>query len=124
MASKPKLFRPGHARDRTEQNREYDARRGSARSRGYTSAWDKAARAYLAAHPLCAYCGLVDQVAAAECVDHLYPQRVYPETFWRSEWWVPSCHACHNGYKQGVERKGLAALDALAVRLGRPVRPR
>lgn len=115
------MFRPSHARERAELNQDYDRHRGSARQRGYTAAWDKAAAAHLRSHPLCIYCALVDRVTPATCVDHLYPQRQFPDVFWRSEWWGSSCAECHSGFKQRVERRGRAALDALARRLDRPV---
>lgn len=121
LANRPRQFRPGHVRPRAEANREYDRHRGSARERGYTSAWDKAAKAHLQQQPLCVYCQLVEVVRVATCVDHLYPQRQFPGTFWRSEWWCSSCKECHDGFKQSVERRGRAALDALAQRLGLPL---
>lgn len=120
MPSAPRSF-GGATRGRQETNREADARRGSARDRGYTTRWDKARAGYLRHHPLCAYCSLDDRTEPATLVDHLYPQQVYRDTFWRTEWWVPSCKACHDGMKQATERKGKPALDRLAARLGRPV---
>lgn len=116
----PTLRGPGQP-TRQEAKRESDKRRGSARDRGYDSRWDKASASHRRAHPLCEYCGLVDQVTAATLIDHLYPHRQYDGVFWRKEWWVSSCDDCHNGYKQALERRGRLALDDLARRLGRPV---
>lgn len=120
MPTMPPTFRPAHLASRREQNRSADARRGSARQRGYTTAWDKAARGHLARHPLCRYCALVDQVAAAELVDHLYPHKGDQALFWNRDYWVSSCGPCHDGFKQRVERRGRLALDDLARRLGLP----
>lgn len=69
--------------------------------------------------------GNVDLDSAATVVDHLYPHRVYDADrsrglFWRSDLWVASCKACHDGMKQRVEAMGTAAIDTLARRLGRP----
>jgi hypothetical protein len=121
MPSRPSTFRPHGQRSKAERDKEADVRRGSARERGYSRAWDKAAKGHLRHHPLCVYCALQDVVAAAELVDHLYPHRVYPDIFWRTEWWCSSCTTCHSGFKQGLERQGKAALDRLAHRLGLPV---
>ncbi len=40
--------------------------------------------------------------------------------FWLSVLWVSCCRSCHSGFKQSVERRGPAAIDALALRLGLP----
>jgi len=126
MPVMPPSFRPRGTPSRVERERASDDRRGSARERGYDGRWDKARRAYLAVHPVCEYCGLEGRVQAADLVDHLYPHRVYDPRrteglFWRSEYWVACCKACHDGPKQRIEASGPAALDALASRLGRPV---
>lgn len=121
MPTRPPTFRPNGVRTKTERDREHDQRRGSAASRGYTWRWAKAAKTFLAREPLCRYCALQgNPVTAATCVDHLYPQQQFPALFWRTDLWVPSCQTCHNGFKHAIERQGLAALDALARRLGLP----
>lgn len=120
MPKRPPSFRPHSQPTRKDQNRAYDLRRGSARDRGYGTAWDKAARAFLRENPLCAYCELRGKVAASELVDHLYPHKGDQDIFWAVRWWVAACTTCHSGFKQQVERQGKAALDALAHRLGRP----
>ncbi len=127
MPQRPALFRPHGSKPKAEAEREADARRGSARDRGYDTRWDKARRGYLAAHPVCEYCRLdgvitplLDRPMEA-VVDHLYPHRGDKDLFWRSEWWVASCKSCHDGMKQRAEWIGRPALDALARRLGRPI---
>jgi 5-methylcytosine-specific restriction protein A len=122
MPTAPTTFRPHGERTKVQRDREADERRGSARDRGYTTAWTKAAKAYLHQHPLCGYCELAGDVTPATAVDHLYPHRGDRELFWKSCWWVSTCAACHSGFKQSIERRGRAALDALAHRLGRPGR--
>ena len=65
-----------------ETRRDYDQRRGSAAARGYDHIWQRASRAYLAAHPVCELCG--NQLASL--VDHIVPlraggARLDPENF-------------------------------------------
>lgn len=120
MANMPRRFRPPGQPDRRAQNREADHRRGSARERGYTSAWDRASVGHLKASPLCLYCALADEVEPAALTDHLYPHRGDQGVFWNRTYWVSCCKPCHDGFKQRVERQGRFALDDLAARLGLP----
>ena len=126
MATKPKRFHPRGQGTPQQRAREADARRGSARARGYTAEWDKASAYRLAEHPLCEYCaiGAFGEIrdSAADLTDHLFPHRGDRELFWQTQWWVSCCTACHSGPKQALERLGLAAITALAKRLGRPIR--
>ena len=115
----PAAFRPA-GRSRADVAQEYEQARGSASQRLYGRAWRKASRAHLHASPLCRYCELDGRVTAASLVDHLYPHRGKRWLFWLRPYWVSSCAPCHSGFKQAVERKGKAALDALARRLGLP----
>lgn len=117
MPRKPPTFRPDGL-SQAERDRAYDRQRGSASRRLYGAAWDKAAKAHLDASPLCRYCELRDQVVAASLVDHFWPHRGDRVLFWRRAFWVSSCASCHSGMKQAVERAGIAALTALAARLG------
>lgn len=123
MPSMPPTHRPAGDLSRREANRSYDKRRGSARSRGYTAAWDKASSGHLKRSPLCRYCALVEEVRSADLTDHLYPHRGDRDLFWNRTYWVSACNDCHNGFKQRVERRGRLALDDLARRLGLPTLP-
>ncbi|RZJ19112.1 MAG: HNH endonuclease [Brevundimonas sp.] len=123
MPSLPPTFRPANAVTRRDTNRASDARRGSARERGYTSAWDRASRGHLRSSPLCRYCELIDEVTAATLTDHLYPHRGDQALFWNRTYWISCCKPCHDGFKQRLERQGRMALDNLAVRLGLPPLP-
>ncbi len=120
----PGTFRPAGARTRSEVKREADGRRGSARERGYTTAWDRAAKRYLREHPLCEYAQAETppRIVAAELVDHLYPHRGDQDLFWDEANWVATTKDFHDGPKQAAERAGKPAIDALARRLGRPTR--
>lgn len=84
-------------------NRGYDRHRGSARARGYTTAWDKARKAYLAEHPLCRICQAQNHVRAATVVDHIIPHRGDQELFWDRTNWQPLCAEHHNRTKQRQE---------------------
>lgn len=69
-------------------------RRGSARARGYTRAWDRL-RNYHAVHePLCRHCAARGEVKALDEVDHIVPIRVGgapldPKNL------QSLCHQCH-----------------------------
>jgi 5-methylcytosine-specific restriction protein A len=124
MAVRPPTFRPPAARSKREREQAADARRGSARARGYDGRWDKASATHRRRNPFCQYCeaGAFGPhcVAAAELTDHLYPHRTFAGIFWRTEWWVSCCATCHAGPKQTAEREGLAALHRLADLLALP----
>lgn len=125
MPIMPPVFRPNGVRTKRERDRAADARRGSARARGYDSRWDKAARGHRLRHPLCRYCevgawGDAPRVTPAALTDHLYPHRRFAGVFWLKIFWVSSCSDCHDGPKQAIERQGRTALDALARLLGLP----
>jgi 5-methylcytosine-specific restriction enzyme A len=120
MPQMPPTFRPAGNISRREANRSYDARRGSARERGYSARWDRASAGHLRNHPLCRYCDLVGEVTAATLTDHLYPHRGDQAVFWNCDYWISCCKPCHDGFKQRIERQGRMALDNLAARLGLP----
>lgn len=67
-----------------------EARRPSARERGYTTAWDKEAKAFLAAFGQCTSCG-----APATVVDHVTPHKGDQRLFWDRRNWQPLCASCH-----------------------------
>lgn len=97
---------------------EDNAKRGTAHERGYTSAWVKARRYYLQAHPLCVYCQREGIIQAATVVDHIKPHRLKDaidsgnvtsikmaqELFWDSKHnWQSLCATHHNRTKQAEE---------------------
>lgn len=120
MVTRPRVFRPAAQQSRQQQNREADQRRGSARERGYSRAWDLASKGHVRNDPLCRYCLLIGEHRAATLTDHLYPHRRFEGVFWIKTYWISCCDDCHVVFKQRIERKGKAALDALAIRLGLP----
>lgn len=80
------------------------AERLSARERGYTSAWERARKTYLAAHPLCVMCEQHGRLTAARVVDHIVPHRGDKSLFWARSNWQPLCTPCHSRHKQRIER--------------------
>jgi 5-methylcytosine-specific restriction endonuclease McrA len=117
----PPVFRARGGQTKREREKEHDAVRGSASQRGYDHRWSKASASHLRDNPLCAYCQLDDRITGATLTDHLYPHKQFEGVFWKREWWVASCAPCHNGMKQTAERRGKAAIDRLAARLGLPI---
>lgn len=81
------------------RNRRHDARRPTARQRGYSTDWEKARLEWLAYHPSCNMCG-----APATLVDHVKPHRGGKKLFWDWRNWQSLCAPCHNRHKQKQER--------------------
>ena len=54
----------------------------SADGRGYGSAWRRASKAFLQAHPLCEECKKQDKYVKATVVDHVIPRRGDEDLFW------------------------------------------
>lgn len=75
-----------------------DARRPSARARGYNTRWDKARASFLLSHPRCVRCG-----AEATVVDHITPHRGDQALFWDCKNWQSMCGRCHSSTKQSEE---------------------
>jgi 5-methylcytosine-specific restriction protein A len=82
-----------------------DARRPSARERGYSSAWDKASADYLAAHPWCVMCAEYGQRRLATVTDHVIPHRGDKRLFWDRSNWQGLCGPHHNSTKQSAEKR-------------------
>jgi len=103
MPGKPKVFRPGGSKSRTELAKVYDERRGSARKRGYDARWDTAALTFKREHPLCLGCQAVGRVTATYLVDHVVPHRGDQKLFWDETNWQPACEPHGNAIKQQLE---------------------
>jgi 5-methylcytosine-specific restriction endonuclease McrA len=73
----------------------------------YNYRWQKASKAYLALHPLCAECERRGRVTAATVVDHIEPHRGDMVKFWNTANWQSLCEPCHNGIKQRFEHTGI-----------------
>lgn len=87
-----------------ERNARHDARRPSARQRGYNHEWRKARREYLAQHPHCRECTKHGITRLASVVDHVVPHKGDRNLFWHRANWQPLCTPCHNSIKQRQER--------------------
>ena len=80
--------------------------RPSARQRGYTVRWEKAARRFLKRHPTCAQFGKdVKCAGLAKHVDHIKPHDGDLRLFWDRRNWQRLCQPCHNR-KTTKERSG------------------
>lgn len=93
-----------------------DEHRGSARDRGYTTAWDKFARSFKRSHPLCEFCLAKGIITPTQVVDHDIPHRQDPDLFWGNTF-TGLCSPCHNGTKKSLEARlsGDELLNAIAV---------
>jgi hypothetical protein len=87
---------PAPALVRTVRAKGYDARRGSAASRGYDHKWRRFREAWLAKHPLCVTCMVGGLVVLATVVDHVIPHRGDVEMFWKDGNHQALCKACHD----------------------------
>lgn len=75
----------------------------SAHDRGYTHAWQKARKQFLAHNPLCVFCAARGDVTLATVVDHIEPHRGDKELFWDRKNWQPLCKWDHDSTKQKME---------------------
>ena len=106
------------AHDRTE-----DARRGSARARGYTSQWDTYSRRYLARNPLCgdrdgfpstghSVCAADRMVPnPAELTDHVQPHGGVYALMWDPANHQALCRPCHARKTATIDTARVAKAD-------------
>lgn len=95
---------PCQTKAKNERNARHDARRPSARDRGYNHEWRKARVEFLAMHPHCRECAQHGVTRLATVVDHIIPHRGDQRLFWHRANWQPLCEPCHNSVKQRRER--------------------
>lgn len=79
------------AAHKQQQQREQDARRGSAYSRGYGKRWQKYRAIYLIEHPYCVKC---DEPATV--VDHVQDHKGNYRLFWDASNHQALCKRCHD----------------------------
>ena len=82
---------PAHTHTPRDRRRESNRGRQTAHQRGYDHHWQRAARAFLAQHPICVTCHRL-----AEAVDHITPHKGDRSLFWDMANWQPLCQRCHN----------------------------
>lgn len=104
MPSRPPIFSLRPVANSTEQRRDYDHRRGSARERGYTAEWDVASDAHRRVHPLCVGCEAVGVIRLATITDHVIPHKGDMDLFWDRSLWQSSCEWHHSVVKQRLEQ--------------------
>lgn len=77
--------------------------KSSSSERGYTWAWTKARKSYLAKNPLCVMCTAAKRVTAANVVDHIVPHEGNQELFWDETNWQVLCKMHHDTDKAEQE---------------------
>jgi|SRR6185503_1802267 len=92
MPVRAPIFRP-FVRERGEQFRA--EKRGSAHGRGYSSAWRRYARTFLATHPLCAVCLTHGLTKPSTLVDHIAPFKGDERLLWDPNNHQALCRSCH-----------------------------
>lgn len=110
FADKGSAYCEKHKPREEEAMRQRDARRGSARKRGYDSRWSKYSKAFLR-KPENQFCVLrLDARCAvvSQCVDHIDPPTSASDPkFWQKENHQPSCLRC-NSIKGNRKMRGEA----------------
>jgi 5-methylcytosine-specific restriction protein A len=84
--------------------------RPSARERGYSGAWERARKGYLASHPYCVMHAKMGMRVEATVVDHVQPHRGDKALFWDKSNWQPLCKAHHDSTKQMQENGRIVRL--------------
>ncbi len=105
MATRPKVYRPPGTLDPDARRAQYERERGSARERGYTAEWDKAAREHRREHPFCVNCARRGLLVIATVTDHIVAHRGNVQLFWDRNNWQSLCDPCHSGWKQRLENR-------------------
>lgn len=93
------LVRHGNSRcekHRDLEKKQAEAARPNARERGYDYRWEKARKAFLAAHPLCERCKANGVYRQANVVDHVVPHKGDRALFWDWSNWMALCKPCHD----------------------------
>ncbi|WP_083509382.1 HNH endonuclease signature motif containing protein [Hyphomicrobium sulfonivorans] len=70
----------------------------------YGSRWQRERLRYLAKHPLCVRCQDRGRLVPATVVDHVRPHRGDLQLFWSPTNRQALCKACHDGWKQSLEK--------------------
>ena len=94
MPYAPKTHKPPRAN--CPEHVPASVRRGTTAERGYGGRWQRARRAYLAAHPLCVRCLSRGITEAATVTDHIVPHRGDSGLKWDRNNWQSLCKRCHD----------------------------
>ncbi len=106
MPSKPPNARARQAAAQSKVSKNmFDAKRGSARKRGYTHEWQNARASYLAEaeNALCRMHLERRLAVSATVVDHKVPHKGDYTLMWARSNWQPLCKHCHDAIKQAEE---------------------
>ncbi len=77
----------------------------TAKERGYTAAWERLSKRWLARHPLCLKCNQAGLTVAATAVDHIRPHRGDLSIVFDTRNLQSLCASCH-AKKSGTEQMG------------------
>ena len=84
----------------------------SAAGRGYGSAWRKASKQLLQAHPLCEECQKQGKYTKATVVDHIIAHRGAERLFWDRSNWRVLCKRCHDRKTMTEDASSVSFLGA------------
>jgi 5-methylcytosine-specific restriction protein A len=93
VALKPTTRKTGREK---QARREYDQRRGSARARGYDTAWDAYSLQIRRDNPLCVWCLERGIVKPSEHVHHIQTLADHPELKYEPTNTIAICKQCHD----------------------------
>lgn len=96
-------------------------KRATRTQRGYDNRWLRYRRAFLAEHPLCAYCLKQGLLRPATVVDHVTPHKGDKALFWDETNHQALCKRCHDSVKAAEESRGY---DTAVGIDGWPIDPR
>lgn len=114
--TRPPVFRPATgpkavAAQKIAKTGKY---RGSSRSRGYDSRWDRLSIAFRKRHPYCLLCAQANRDTLTDLVDHIIPVVDRPDL--QHEWsnLAPLCNSCHGDKARfEAEARRLGNIDIL-----------
>ena len=89
----------------------------TANERGYGHEWQKAAKAFITAHPLCAdpLKRHRDVAVPSRIVDHIIPHKGERALFWDKSNWQALCTTCHNVKTAGEGSFGRGSAGSLRL---------
>lgn len=96
MAKRPPVHKPAWLKDKKEERKQYDSKRGTRTERGYNNQWGRARKGWLNVNPLCVAHLAEGRVVAGEVVDHIVPHKGDNKLFWDKTNWQTLCIPCHN----------------------------
>lgn len=106
MPTAPKPFRPAGVPTPAENRKQHDRNRGSARARGYSTAWDRLSKHWRATHPWCVVCkATTGRLVPAEVVDHVVPLRVALDRVLDASNLQSLCKSCNAAKVKDDERR-------------------